>query len=154
GDTASRTFPTTPDAFQPSFGGARDAFVAQLSPDAGRLVYATYLGGSGGDYGYGIALDGSGAAYVGGSTDSTNFPVLGALQSQLAGLDDAFVAKLAPGGSSLVFASYLGGSGADVALSVATDAAGHAYVAGQTQSANFPTAHPFQTANPTTTTYG
>ena len=77
------------------------------------LVYSTYLGGSGADYGYGIAVDSSGNAYVTGYTASTNFPTMNPLQPSYGGSGDAFVAKINPAGSALVYSTYLGGSEAD-----------------------------------------
>jgi hypothetical protein len=96
GFTDSPTFPTTPGAFQTTYGGGHfDAFVTKLNARGSALVYSTYLGGSGEDEGQGIAVDGSGNAYVTGRTDSTNFPTTpGAFQTANAGLFDAFVAKL------------------------------------------------------------
>ncbi|TLY40795.1 MAG: hypothetical protein E6K59_10440 [Nitrospirae bacterium] len=110
GDTLSRNFPTTPDATQPDFGGDRDAFVTKFDPSGSALVYSTYLGGSGSDEGFGIAVDTAGSAYVTGRTFSTNFPTTpGAFQTIFGGATgDAFVAKLSsattntPVGSNVV----------------------------------------------------
>jgi len=110
------------------------------------LVYATYLGGSGWDYGVGIAVDAAGSAYVTGSTSSTDFPTANPLQAAKAGFQNAFVTKLNPTGSALVYSTYLGGSGADVGVGIAVDAAGAAYVTGQTSSTDFPTVNPLQAA--------
>jgi hypothetical protein len=144
GETASPDFPTTPGVVQPSFGGDEDAFVAKLTPDGTALVYATYLGGSSFDIGQGIAVDGTGAAYVTGTTGSfggpNNFPTTpGAVQPTFGGLQDAFVAKLTPDGTTLVYATYLGGSQFDGGQGIAVDAAGAAYVMGATSSSEFPT---------------
>ena len=107
------------------------------------LVYSTYLGGSVADSGNGIAVDSSGSAYITGSTNSLNFPTTSdAVQSGLGGstaTNDAFVSKLDPSGASLVYSTYLGGSGEDVGNAIAVDASGNAFVAGTTASANFPT---------------
>jgi hypothetical protein len=115
------------------------------------LVYSTYLGGSGTDYGASIAVDGLGNAYVSGQTFSADFPVTaGALQTECAGgcaRSDAFVAKLNPSGSALVYSTYLGGSGDEIADGVVLDASGSAYLSGQTYSSDFPsTPGAFQTA--------
>jgi beta-propeller repeat-containing protein len=91
------------------------------------LVYSTYLGGRGDDAGYGIAVDKSGNAYVTGTTASTNFPTKNALHGSNAGGYDAFVAKLNPTGSALVYSTYLGGSNSDQGLSIAVDSSGNAY---------------------------
>src|SRR5207247_5384277 len=96
--------------------------------------------GSAGDAATAIAVDTSGNAFVGGATESSNFPTTkGAFAPAYAGNNDAFVVKLNPGGSALVYATYLGGSGADSVASLALDAAGNCYVTGATQSADFPT---------------
>jgi hypothetical protein len=150
GDTTSLTFPAT--AFQKSNRGAPDAFVAKVTADGSRLVYSTYLGGSGEDHASAIAVDGSGAAVVAGSTYSPDFPVASAYQASLGGGQDAFVTKLAADGNSLVFSTYLGGSGgmlgaAEAARAVALDTAGNVYVAGETGSVNFPIRGALQASN-------
>ncbi len=153
GATSSTDFPTTPGAFQTVCGDVGcivgDAFVAKINPTASALVYSTYLGGSGIDYGRGIAVDKAGNAHVIGGTLSPNFPVTAGVLQPLCGdpgcaLGDAFVAKLNPTGSALVYSTYLGGDGFDIGTSIAIDAAGHAYVVGWTGSDNFPTRNPVQ----------
>jgi len=143
GAANSANFPTAAP-LQGVSGGAGDAFVSKLAPDGSALTYSTYLGGSGGDTGYGIAIDSSGDAIVAGQTNSPNFPTTNAAQNALGGADDAFVAALAPAGNGFVYSTYLGGSGSDIARAVAVDAGGNAYVTGQTTSTNFPTVAPFQ----------
>src|SRR5882762_3285042 len=121
GTTASVDFPTTPGAFQAVSGGGNDGFVTKLDSTGSALVFSTYLGGSGGDYGSGIAIDTVGNAYVTGQTQSSNFPTsAGAFQPASGGcgssypnLCDAFVAKLNSTGTALVFSTYLGGSSDD-----------------------------------------
>ena len=108
-----------------------------------QLLYSTYLGGNNSDFGFGIAVDSAGDAYVTGQTTSTNFPVTaGAFQSTLAGSSgNAFVAKLNPaasGAASLLYSTYLGGNNYDVGSGIAVDSAGDAYVTGYTGSSNFP----------------
>jgi Big-like domain-containing protein/beta-propeller repeat-containing protein len=139
-------FPTTPGAASRLFGGQTDAFITKLNPTvsgSASLVYSTYLGGSGADAGYGIAVmkscSGDCDAYVAGQTSSFNFPTVAALDS-FSGPSDAFVAKLNHDGSAFLFSSFLGGSGDDAGLGIAVDSAGAAYVAGQTTSADFPSA--------------
>jgi hypothetical protein len=153
GDTTSTNFPTTVGAFQTTYGGGfRDAFVTKLNPTGSApLVYSTYLGGSGGDIGWGVAVDAAGNAYVTGNTTSTNFPTTaGAFQTASGGSVDAFVTKLNPTGSApLVYSTYLGGSGDDGGRRIAVDALGNAYVTGFTTSTNFPT-----TVGAFQTTYG
>jgi len=135
--TAGCTFPCT--VLDATRSGSQDAFVSKLNPTGTALVYSTYLGGSGSESGLGIAVDTAGNSYVTGVTDSTNFPTTaGAFQSTFGGgSSDAFVAKLNPSGSSLVYSTYLGRSGLDSGNGIAVDAAGAAYVTGVTQSTNF-----------------
>src|SRR5207249_7549696 len=104
------------------------------------LAYSTYLGGSNSDGGSGIAVDAAGNAYVTGTANSTNFPTTtGAFRNGLVGFADAFVAKLDPTGSTLLYSTYLGGSNFNDATGIAVDAAGNAYVTGSTLSIDFPT---------------
>ena len=144
GWTDSSDFPTTQSAFQPTPKGGEDAFVAEIAAGGASLVYSTYLGGSGDDYGDQIAVDSSGNAYVAGSTTSSDFPVRNALYSSLAGGEDAFVAEIAAGGKTLVYSTYLGGSEDDEAWGIAVDSSGNAYVAGWTRSDNFPSLNAIQ----------
>jgi hypothetical protein len=146
GQAFSTDFPTA-NALQTENAGPPDAFVAKLDATGSALVYSTYLGGVGSDGGTGIAVDASGAAYVVGSTDSTDFPTANALQAQLAGASDAFVAKLNAAGSALVYSTYLGGSGSEAGTGIAVDVSGSAAVTGQTNSADFPTASAIQPEN-------
>jgi hypothetical protein len=150
GQTSSTNFPTL-NAYQPAFsaGATASAFVSRFSA-AGALSYSTYLGGNGTDSGQGIAVDGTGAAYITGFTSSTTFPVQAAVQGTNAGSNDAFVSRLAPSGSALLFSSYLGGDGDDAGYGIVTDGKGYAYVTGHTDSTNFPTATPFQPARAST----
>ena len=143
GSANSANFPTAAP-LQGVSGGGGDAFVSKVAPDGSALTYSTYLGGSGGDTGYGIAVDSSGDAVVAGQTTSPNFPTANAAQNTLGGADDAFVAALAPAGNGFVYSAYLGGSGDDIARAVAVDAGGNAYVTGQTTSPNLPTVASFQ----------
>jgi len=138
----------TANPLQASNGGGDDVFVAKLNAAGSALVYSTYLGGSGTDYGQGIAVDAAGNAYVTGYTASTNFPTANPLQaSNAGGVSDAFVAKLNAAGSALVYSTYLGGSSEDWGNGIAVDSAGNAYVTGRTLSTNFPTANPLQASN-------
>jgi hypothetical protein len=146
GWTSSTDFPTLL-AYQATRGGSYDAFVTKLAPAGNALVYSTYLGGTSLDQGWAIAVDGVGAAYVTGTTQSTNFPTLSAYQATSHGGFDAFVAKLSPAGTALVYSTYLGGSGDESGQGIGVDAAGSAYVAGWTSSTNFPTHSAYQPAN-------
>jgi hypothetical protein len=143
GETESTDFPTTPGAFQTTSRGGvgGDAFVSKLNATGTALVYSTYLGGSGSEVGYGIAVDSSGDAYVTGYTDSSDFPITpGAFQTTSAGGPDVFVAKLNGSGTGLVYSTYLGGSGNDQGFGIAVDSAGNAYVTGAASSTDFPRA--------------
>ena len=129
----------TYNGFETAFGGSgTDAFVVKIDASGSEPLYCSYLGGSDEDVGYGIAVDGSANAYVTGVTYSSNFPVTSsALQSTYAGAGDAFLAKVnttARGSASLLYSTYLGGSGLDQGNGVAVDASGNAYVAGLTTS--------------------
>ncbi|MDD3136155.1 MAG: pectinesterase family protein, partial [Methanoregula sp.] len=141
GYTASTNFPKTAGAFQASRAGGNDLFVTKLNADGTALVYSTYLGGTATDYGYSIAVDTSGNAYVTGYTASTNFPkTAGAFQESLKGGKDLFVTKLNADGTGLAYSSYLGGTADDSTLGgIAVDTSGNAYVAGYTSSTDFPT---------------
>ncbi|HEY3132394.1 MAG TPA: SBBP repeat-containing protein [Acidobacteriota bacterium] len=145
GLTSSTNFPTF-NPFQSSSGGSADAFVLKLST-AGMFVYSSYLGGSGADTASSIAVDSAGNAYLTGATASKNFPTVGALQPASGGGVDSFVVKVNSAGSALLYSTYLGGNGIDQGLSIALDADGNAWVAGNTSSTNFPTANPLQAAN-------
>jgi RHS repeat-associated protein len=148
GTASSTNFPTTTGAYQTTSGGGNDAFVTELNTTGTGLVYSTYLGGSGNDEGYGLAVDGSGDAFVAGETASSNFPTASALQSSNGGGNDAFLSEINPSGASLVDSTYLGGTSDDAARAVALDLAGNAYVAGWTNSSNFPTAgNPYQSSS-------
>ncbi|MCC6392252.1 MAG: SBBP repeat-containing protein, partial [Bryobacterales bacterium] len=137
GETTSATFPTL-SAAQGTGGGSMDVFVTKLNPAGNALVYSTYLGGSLDDAGLSIALDAANNAYITGYTQSTNFPTQAAARGSSAGGTDGFIAKLGPNGNTLIFSTYLGGSGEDRGVSIAADSTG-AYVAGNTSSADFPT---------------
>jgi hypothetical protein len=146
GETSASDFPITWGAFQPTYGGGLDdAFVVKLDWQGG-LVYSTYLGGSQDEEGHGIAVDAAGNAYVTGWTESTNFPTTwGSFQPSSGGLIDAFVTKLDPFGSGLVYSSYLGGGWYDYGYGIAADLAGNVYVTGKTSSsADFPIWNAFQ----------
>jgi len=149
GQTCSPDFPTTPGAFQTVYGGPAngwDAFVSKISPDGRTLVYSTFLGGTGKDYGNGIAVateaDGT-HAFVVGNTDSTDFPTTpGVIQQLPQGMSDGFVTKLTVAGDGLVYSTYLGGTENDYGngIAVYTDASQNhfAVVTGRTYSSGFP----------------
>jgi len=157
--------------------GGTSAFVTKINSMGTGLVYSTYLGGSGGgqgvegELGFAIVIDATRDAYITGSTSSTDFPTLNAVQetndAAAIGSENAFVSELDPTGSKLVFSTYLGGSGSwgpnsnrtpipsgDSAAGIALDSAGGIYIAGTTGSSDFPTLNAYQTTNKTTTQYG
>jgi Beta-propeller repeat len=173
--TLSTDFPVTASAFQTNYGGAPlvcsqnatnicgDVVVTKISPNGSKLIYSTYLGGSSGEYAFGLAVDAHGAAYVGGYTESTDFPVTGgAYQTTFAGrtptcppayfpCGDGFVTKLNPSGTKLVYSTYIGGSGDDYIENLAIDRAENVYATGSTDSLDYPTTSgAFQTVMPCT----
>jgi uncharacterized protein (TIGR03437 family) len=157
GDTESSDFPVTPGAAQTKFGGLvsafgvgsfGDGFVAKLNATGSTFLFATYWGGSAPDVAYAIAVDSTGNAYVAGGTSSSNFPVTaGAFQTTYAGppdnpdapdpAGDAFVSKFSPLGAA-AWSTYLGGSLSDGAFAIALDGSGNVYIAGVTESSDFP----------------
>ena len=117
----------------------QEAFVAELNASGTALVFSTFLGGSADDDGFGIALDSSHNIYITGQTDSSNFPLAQAFQSVSGGAFDAFVTKIAAGGTQILYSTYIGGSGDDQALDITVDRFANSYITGETRSTNFPT---------------
>ena len=147
GQTQSTDFPTTPGAYRTTNAGGSDAFITKLNKTGSALVYSTYLGGSSDDYGYGVALDSNGNAYVTGSTNSSNFPTTsGAFQQCSSSYYPAFVAKLNNAGSALVYSTCFG-SQMYYGESIAVDSAGSAYITGQTYGSIPVTPGAFQTSS-------
>jgi hypothetical protein len=148
GSTSASSFPTV-NPVQAALAGARNVFVAKLSPDGMALDFSTYLGGSGSDYGSSIALDNATNVYVTGLAYSTNFPTTNAFQPDYRSGNGShvFVAKLDTRTPRLVYSTYLGGSSHENGEGVAVDAAGHAYVVGYTASSDFPTQNAVQPAS-------
>ena len=153
GYTYSTHFPTSSGAYQTvlNAGQSADAFVTEVSPTGGSLVYSTYLGGSAFDAAYAIAVASDGSACVAGDTYSTDFPVAFPVQaanaSASAGNSDAFVSKLSPSGSALSFSTYLGGSDTDQGRAIALNSSNDIYLAGTTYSSNFPLQNAFQSVS-------
>jgi cysteine-rich repeat protein len=141
GRTDSPDFPTV-NALQGSQAGPSDGFVAKVAPAGNALAYSTYLGGALRDTAAAVAVDDQGAAYVTGTTESVDFPTANALQGSNAGGSDAFVAKLSAEGQALAYSTYLGGGSLDSGVGIAVDGSRNAYVAGFTESADFPLADP------------
>lgn len=142
GSTESTDFPLL-HSFGSVLSGPSDAFVALLNPAGNAFLYSSLIGGSGQESGVSVAADSAGNAYITGRTTSQDFPTMGAIQSAYGGGDsDAFVTKLSTDGATLVYSTYLGGSGTEDLLArsgIVVDSTGNAYVVGQTQSGNFPT---------------
>ena len=146
GDTTPGNYPTTAGAYRVSPAGSNDVVVTKLNSTGSAMVYSTYLGGSGIDLAGGIALDSSGNVYVTGVTDSPNFPTKNAAFPGNAGFNDAFLAKLGPFGTNLLYSTYLGGGSDDSGNAVAADNSGNAYITGDTYSIGtgstpFPSTH-------------
>jgi uncharacterized repeat protein (TIGR01451 family) len=148
GGTKSSAFPTTGNAFQSGRGGDTDAYLTKINAAGSALLYSTYIGGSGTDRGSGVAIDGSGNAYIAGFAGSPDFPTENAFQNNFGGSFDAFVAQIdtnVSGFGSLVLCSYLGGQGDDKGYGIALDSgANNLFVVGQTSSNNFPVLNPAQ----------
>jgi uncharacterized delta-60 repeat protein len=156
GFTYASDFPTTPGAYRTTaptqdvscdtmpLGRCAAIFISKLNSTGTALVYSTYIGGSKDQYSRAIALDSAGNAYIAGHGYSDDFPTTpGAAQpNDSASRTTAFITKLSPGGSSLVYSTYLGGnsgvSAYELAFSIAVNAAGSAYVTGVTASTDFP----------------
>ena len=158
GSTASDSvsFPLSATPYQAALGGVGgggvgDAFIARINAAGNNLDYSSYLGGTGDEIAYAIAADDAGVAYIAGKTDSADFPVVSAYQGTISGIVDAFVARVdttLSGTASLVYSTYLGGTGDEAAYGIAIDALGNAYVTGETTSIDFPlSATPLNNAN-------
>jgi hypothetical protein len=157
GVTGSPDFPTTTGAYQtmsgsqfecdddPNAGLCGDAFVLKLSP-AGTLIYSTFLGGSDYDAANAIAVDSTGAAYITGVTASPDFPATSAAYQARAVDVDAFVAKISPDGSRLMYSTLIGGTGADAGTAIVVDRSGRAHIAGLTEATDFPLKNPLQSS--------
>lgn len=138
GFSSSADFPTTAGAFDTTANGGFDTTLTKLNPAGSALVYSTYLGGNDFDSGNGLVIDGSGSVYVAGGTSSPNWPVTpGAYDTTFAG-GDGFVTRLNPGGSALVYSTFIGGSALDSISDAVLDPAGNAWLTGSTSSADFP----------------
>lgn len=141
GETSSTDFPTS-SPYQGANAGGVDTFVAAFSPDGQTLLSSTYIGGSGDDYGFGIDVDDTGNIFLSIQTNSTDFPTNNPFQASNAGSIDSAIVQLDPSGSALLYATYLGGSNVDTPSAVAVDADGSMYIAGMTQSTDYPLQDP------------
>ena len=144
--------PTSPSTVANRYHGSGphkgDAFVAKFNNAATSLIYLSYIGGSADDVGLSLAVDDGGNAYLTGYTDSTDFPTRDPIYSHISGIPytglnlypiDAFVTKLGPAGTNLLYSTYLGGASVDEGVGIAVDKTGAAYVTGYTESPSFPT---------------
>ncbi len=149
GWTDSNNFAQTGPAKLRPYAGGMDAFIAKFSALGDKLIYCTYLGGSGDDRAFGLAVDTAGTAYLTGYTTSTNFPVSsGIVQKSLAGKRNAFVTHLNASGNGLLYSTFLGGENTDTAYGISIDSTGRAFITGDTNSAKFPvTSGAFQSVN-------
>jgi hypothetical protein len=151
GITNSTNFPTA-NAIQGTFNPpinpnlvSRDGFVTKLNPAGTAFVYSTYLGGNADDRCNKIAVDASGNAYVAGETGSTNFPTANAFQATYGGgFSDAYVTKINPAGSALVYSTYIGGTIFDAAQAITIDSTNNVYITGRSTSADYPVVNPIQ----------
>jgi hypothetical protein len=142
GYTSSSGFPVK-NAYDSTRNGSFDVFISKLTPAGNALVYSTFLGGGESDYGYAIAVDAAGCAYVTGKTSSADFPFKAGFDHSLNGFLDVFVTKLSPAGNSLVFSTYLGGSSGEIGRGIALDKNKAVYIVGLTNSADFPRKNAF-----------
>lgn len=133
--------------YQSSLQGGQDAFVSRLASSGSVFVYSTYLGGGLTDWGFAIAVDSGGVTTVSGKTDSDDFPTVNPYQSFRAGYTDAFISRLAPDGSALLFSTYWGGTSHDYPMGIALDAEGGVGITGYTQSSNFPLLNAYQSVH-------
>jgi hypothetical protein len=148
GTTSSADFPVT-NSYDGFYNGNGDVFVSKFSPSTGgtdSLLYSTFLGGSSKDNGVDIEVDFKGDVYVTGNTYSSDFPTVAALDDTLDGSNDAFIVKMSPslgGIESLLFSSFLGGTGQDGGINIAVDSEEKIYVVGITDSPDFPVVDPY-----------
>jgi len=143
GFTSSADFPTSATAYNDTYyGPSDDVIVMKLSTDGSTILYSTFIGGNGTDLGYGIEIDDAGCAYITGCTDSYNFPTVSAYDDTYNGKDaylgDGFVLKLSSDGSSILYSTFFGGSGDDIARVLTLDATNNIILNGETFSSDFP----------------
>ncbi|MGD2089336.1 MAG: SBBP repeat-containing protein [Candidatus Aminicenantes bacterium] len=143
GFTYSNDFPTI-NPFQEHNAGGQDIFISTFNSDGSQLIYSTYLGGTADDQHGRLVLDSSGYIYVSGNTGSSNFPTKDPYQPTKKGLDDAFFSILSPGGTDLIYSTFLGGSGWERCLNIDRDGSGNIYLAGETRSWDLPVLNSFQ----------
>jgi len=139
GEVFNGGLPVTPEAYDTSYNGDLDIFLTKIDTSGKRLIYLTYLGGKGYEWPAGIAVDKQGCAYVSGATKSNDYPTtLGAYNKEFNGGQDIVVTKLSPDGSKLIYSTFVGGKGKDSFGRIAINNEGMAFLAGYTQSNDFP----------------
>jgi hypothetical protein len=147
GYTLLSDFPTTSGAYDESRNGLNDVFVTKMNPAGSSVIWSTYLGGSGNDEGHGISVDDSGNVYITGHTFSSDFPTVNACDTSLGGDSDIFVAKLSADGGSLLYSTYLGGSGRETMDDESQVLVGSTvYLQGSTFSADYPLLNAFDSS--------
>lgn len=129
-------------------GNFQDGFVVKLAPAGNSLAYLSYIGGSGDDFIFDVAVDSAGGLALVGNTFSTDIPQVESVQTTSRGQQEIFVMKLKPAGNALDFSTYLGGTGADLGYAIALGTGGSVYVTGVTEGPSFPTVNAFQSAQP------
>ena len=140
GTTNSTDFPTTFNAILPIYGGNDDCFLVKISPDASRIIFSTYIGGSAHDEARFVAVDPNGYIYVVGQTKSTNFPITNnAYDQTFNGITDIFICKINPDGMTINYSTYIGTSQGDYPTAMDVDEFGQVFIAGGTWSSSYPT---------------
>ncbi|UCG03866.1 MAG: SBBP repeat-containing protein [Candidatus Heimdallarchaeota archaeon] len=146
GETESLDFPATSGAFDETYnGGTSDAYIAKVSAAGDNLVFSTYMGGEGNDYGYGIAIDAFNNTYITGETWSSNFPTFNAYDNSKWGDTDVFITKINATGEALIYSTFLGGNVVDYGYGIAVDSNNNTYITGKTLSSNFPIKNEYST---------
>ncbi|WP_371804301.1 SBBP repeat-containing protein [Candidatus Lokiarchaeum ossiferum] len=140
GTTNSTDFPTTFNAILPIYGGNDDCFLVKISPDASKIIFSTYIGGSAHDEARFVAVDPNGYIYVVGQTKSTNFPITSnAYDQTFNGITDVFICKINPDGMTMSYSTYIGTSQGDYPTAMDVDEFGQVFIAGGTWSSSYPT---------------
>ncbi len=138
GATESLDFPTTANAIDRELSGVSDSYVLEMSANSGNLIYSTYLGGSGEEKANAVITDDKGSIYVAGSTRSGDFPLINSLGAVHSGLDDVYAVKLDPQTNTISYSTVIGGSNVELVNAIDLDDDGNLYLAGLTQSLDFP----------------